>query len=268
MSAGICGKRLGFEEIFGSSAPAPSSKRLRCSGFGSPIRSSDFTFGSEDKVCILLRMFPAMDRELVETVLNTHGHRIEDAIQSLHSLCLGDASAKDESSGQDSMIVGNSEDNAQTSNQKVEAAHNNNSNTECILPENESSWVDIFVQEMMNASSLDDARGRAMRMLEAFERSVITHSKQSEEQETNSLKEQLEALLRDNQILKRAVAIQHERNLEQEEKLKEVQQLKHMISQYQEQIRSLELSNYTLKLHLQRAQESSSIPNHFHPDVF
>ncbi|XP_043700257.1 myb-related protein Pp2-like [Telopea speciosissima] len=63
MSAGVCGKRLGFEEIFESSTPSSLAKRARCSTFGSPIRSSDFGLGSEDKVSILLRMFPAMNRE-------------------------------------------------------------------------------------------------------------------------------------------------------------------------------------------------------------
>ena len=63
-----------------------------------------------------------------------------------------------------------------------------------------------------------------------------------EQQEIASLKEQLQCLLRDNQILKRAVAIQYDRNMEHEKELKEVQQLKHVISQYQEQIRTLEVS--------------------------
>lgn len=55
------------------------------------------------------------------------------------------------------------------------------------------------------------------------------------------MKENLQTLLRDNQILKRAVSIQHDRNLELEEKAREVQQLKHVISQYQDQVRSLEV---------------------------
>ncbi|KAF8397517.1 hypothetical protein HHK36_016434 [Tetracentron sinense] len=273
MSAGVCGKRLGFEEIFGSSAPSSSAKRSRCSNFGSPIRSSDFGFGSEDKVSILLRMFPAMDREMVETVLNTHNNKIEDAIESLHVLCLGDATSKTESQNLDSMVIGNGSadpdgESSQTSEQKAEDLQDNNSIFESRNPTDGSKWVDIFVQEMKNATDLDDARGRAARILEAFERSVVSHSNAAEEQEFASLKEHLHSLLRDNQILKRAVSIQHERNLEQEEKASEVQQLKHAISQYQEQVRTLELNNYTLKLHLQREQEGSSIPGHFHPDIF
>lgn len=67
-----------------------------------------------------------------------------------------------------------------------------------------------------------------------------------EQHNINSVKEQLQGLLRDNQILKRAVAIQHERNSEYEETIKEMQHLKHTISQYQEQVRVLEVfRNYS-----------------------
>lgn len=62
MSAGVCGKRVGFEEIFGSSSS--SAKRSRCSGFRSPTRSSEFGSGSEDTVFSLLQMFPALDPEV------------------------------------------------------------------------------------------------------------------------------------------------------------------------------------------------------------
>lgn len=55
-------------------------------------------------------------------------------------------------------------------------------------------------------------------------------------------------MLNDNQILKRAVAIQHERHLEQEEKDKEVQHLKLVISQYQEQVRNLEVTFLTFRV--------------------
>lgn len=44
-----------------------------------------------------------------------------------------------------------------------------------------SKWVDLFVHEMMAAADLDDARGRAARILEVFERSIIANSKASKE---------------------------------------------------------------------------------------
>lgn len=65
MSAGVCGKRVGFEEIFGSSPPTTrsSAKRTRWSGFGSPSRS-EFGSGSDGAVSVLLQMFPALDPEV------------------------------------------------------------------------------------------------------------------------------------------------------------------------------------------------------------
>ncbi|XP_072960356.1 uncharacterized protein [Typha angustifolia] len=273
MSAGVCGKRLGFEEIFGSPLPTPSAKRPRCSLYGSPVRSSDFGFGSEDKVSVLLRMFPSMDREVVETVLNSHDHKIDDAIKSLHALCLGDASARNESAGLNTSLLSNGNItegamNLQISEEHAEGIRSQNADTECRTLPDRSSWVDMFVQEMVNASDWDDVRGRAMKFLEAFERNAAAGTTSLVEEEMNALKEQLQCLLRDNQILRRAVAIQHEQTLQHEDKLKEMQQLKLIIGQYQEQIRTLELNNYTLKVHLQRAQEADSIPSRFHPDIF
>lgn len=56
------------------------------------------------------------------------------------------------------------------------------------------------------------------------------------------LKQQLEALIQENAILKRAVAIQHERQKDYENKGQELHQLRQLISQYQEQLRTLEVN--------------------------
>lgn len=55
------------------------------------------------------------------------------------------------------------------------------------------------------------------------------------------LKEQVEALIQENTVLKRAVSIQHERQREFEDRSQELQHLKQMVSQYQEQLRTLEV---------------------------
>ena len=60
------------------------------------------------------------------------------------------------------------------------------------------------------------------------------------------LREQIEVVLRENTILKRAVAIQHERQKEYDDRNQEVQHLKQMLSQYQEQLRILEVKIETL----------------------
>lgn len=61
-------------------------------------------------------------------------------------------------------------------------------------------------------------------------------------QENNLLKEQLQALIQENVILKRAVSIQHERQKEFEGKSQELHNLKQLASQYQEQLRTLEVN--------------------------
>lgn len=272
MTAGLCGKRLEFEETFGSPASSPSAKRYRCSNYGSPIRIAEVGVADHDKVSVLLRMFPSMDRKVLEAILNSHDNNIDDAIKNLHSLCLGETSVRDEplySSSEFQSKENGREGATNAHNPEVKAAVFPNVVSDLELKETHgSSWVDIFVQEMMNASDWHDVRSRAMKILESFKQMIVSHSTSSKEQEIASLKEQLQCLLRDNQILKRAVTIQHAHNSEFEEKLKEVQQLKNIISQYQEQIRTLELNNYTLKIHLQRAQEATSIPGRFHPDIF
>jgi len=137
---------------------------------------------------------------------------------------------------------------------------------------NGSEWVELFVREMTNASDIDDARARASRALEALEKSIVeragAEATQNVHKENMMLKEQLTVVLRENAVLKRAVAIQHERQKEFDERSHEVQSLKQLVLQYQEQVRTLEMNNYALTMHLKQAQQNSSIPGRFNPDVF
>ncbi|KAI8018324.1 hypothetical protein LOK49_LG04G02528 [Camellia lanceoleosa] len=57
-----------------------------------------------------------------------------------------------------------------------------------------------------------------------------------------------------------AVAIQHERQKEYDYKNQEVRHLEQLVSQYQEQLRTLEVNNYALTMHLQQAQQNNSLP--------
>ncbi|XP_076904756.1 uncharacterized protein LOC143560315 [Bidens hawaiensis] len=125
---------------------------------------------------------------------------------------------------------------------------------------------------MTSATSIDDARLRAMRVLESLEKSITEraagNAAETLQKENMMFKEQIEVLLRENTILKRAVAIQHERQREFDERTAEVQQLKQLLSQCHEQIRTLEVNNYALTMHLKQAQGNNSIPGRFHPDIF
>lgn len=55
------------------------------------------------------------------------------------------------------------------------------------------------------------------------------------------LKEQIEALIKEKNSFKNAFRIQHERSADYEVKNQELQHLKQLVSQYQEQIRTLEV---------------------------
>ncbi|KAI0492360.1 hypothetical protein KFK09_026631 [Dendrobium nobile] len=86
--------------------------------------------------------------------------------------------------------------------------------------------------------------------------------------ESMILKEQVKLLLGENTILKKAVTIQHQRQKDFEEKNQELESLKQLLSRYEEQLRKLEVNNYALAMHLKQAQQGSSMPDRFHPDIF
>lgn len=44
------------------------------------------------------------------------------------------------------------------------------------LPENGAEWVDLFVAEMTSATSMDDAKARASRLLEILEKSIMARA--------------------------------------------------------------------------------------------
>ncbi|MEW5316714.1 MAG: hypothetical protein WDW38_008066 [Sanguina aurantia] len=77
------------------------------------------------------------------------------------------------------------------------------------------------------------------------------------------------ALQKENLILKRAVQIQNSKLQERAATEAEMLQLRHMTAAFQEQVKQLELSNYSLALHLQKATTSSyGSTQHRNPDVF
>ncbi|XP_017243070.1 uncharacterized protein LOC108215194 isoform X2 [Daucus carota subsp. sativus] len=289
MSAIVCGKRSNFFEDTtpSSSSSPPGSKRI-CftSSSNSPIRlspsransvySSSYSSGFANpfrSISVhldnLAAIFPDMDKQLLERALEECGDDLDSAIKSLTELRLGstvinsDAAPAQQANGQVQPpgVTANGED-----------ASSENPPTTQTPSMDGADWVELFVTEMVNASNIDDARNRASRALEFLEKSIraqaTAETAQGLQQENNVLKEQLHAMIQENNILKRAVSIQHERQKEFEDKNQELHNLKQMVSQYQEQLRTLEVNNYALTLHLKQAQQSNSLPGRFHPDVF
>lgn len=52
------------------------------------------------------------------------------------------------------------------------AATTENPSVQNNLPADGAEWVELFVREMMSASSVDDARARAAKVLEVLEKSI------------------------------------------------------------------------------------------------
>lgn len=272
MSAIVCGKRSSFFEELPS---PPVSKRIRRSP-SSPVRLSPPRAAAGppssylSPIDHLLSLFPDMDKQLLERALKECGDDLDLAIRSLNDLRLGSAENMDPAGGkpeatsevkiqlQASGVLSDSNDQVPSSKDPGTI--------------NGADWVELFVMEMMNASNMPDARNRASRALEAFEKSVLSRATvqaaQNFQQENSTLKEQLEGLIHENSILKRAVSIQHERQKEYEDRSQEMHHLKQLLSQYQEQLRTLEVNNYALTMHLKQAQQSNSISGRFNPDVF
>ncbi|KAI7747200.1 hypothetical protein M8C21_007925 [Ambrosia artemisiifolia] len=275
MSAIVCGKRSFFEDLQTSpnSASPPASKKLRCFGSTSPVRFSSFVNSPPSPSVIdkLRSVFPNMDKKLLEEALEKSGNDLDSAIKSLNELSLGYVDGASGSPAQTDTIslkgkVLSSIESAGPVTASEDVSLENSSASENI-PQNGAEWVELFVTEMTSATSIDDARLRAMHVLERLEKSISERAAgdASETVHKASLPFPKHA---HNAILKRAVAIQHERQKEYDERTVEVQQLKQLLSQYQEQLRTLEVNNYALTMHLKQAQGNNSIPGRFHPDIF
>ncbi|OAY82407.1 hypothetical protein ACMD2_17415 [Ananas comosus] len=291
-AAAVCGKRSSpsspssssypfFDELL-FHTPPPAPKRLRraaaASAFGSSAPQSlpsPVADRRESDLAQLRSLFPQMDQQILERALEESGNDLDVAIRSLHDLRLQSAeiilrsavcSSENEMPNNSPVVT-----EGISANNGVDVGAENLQNIED-LPKDGSEWVELLVREMMNASNMDDARARASRVLDLLEKSIVaragTELMQSSHKENMVLKEQAEELLRQNAVLRRAVAIQHERHKDYDERNQELQQLKQLVSQYQEQIKTLEVNNYALGVHLRQAQQSSSIPGCFHPDVF
>ncbi|CAN1120627.1 hypothetical protein LINPERHAP2_LOCUS308 [Linum perenne] len=292
MSVVVCRKRSFFEELNvtsptitkricrSSSSPVgfspPRSHPSTNNRFSSPSPTSSSVVSSAHLVEQLAAIFPEMDKELLERALAACGEDLDSAIRSLNELQLG--SVRKSLGSDDEKCDGHFDSNGMgATTLKVPT------NEEPAIPTIQmdgAEWVELFVREMTSATNMDDAKARASRALEELEKSI--HARAGAEAvkifqmvycsshifENIKLKKQVQIMVQENSILKRAVSIQHERQKEFEDKSGEVQQLKQLVGQYQEQLRTLEVNNYALTMHLNQAQQSRSIPGRFNPDVF
>ncbi|XP_057768973.1 uncharacterized protein LOC131003079 isoform X2 [Salvia miltiorrhiza] len=276
MSAVVCGKRSNIFEESPSSPPVSKRIRYLSSSSSSPGRAFSpprvaaapacWFSNSSAPLDHLLALFPDMDRQFLEKALEESGDDLDSAIKRLNELRLSAAESvsdvTQEINAQFSAQVGDSESSARREESSGGSSY----------PASGAEWVELLVGEVINASNVEDAKARVSQALEALEKSICANATEdtarSFQKENLMLKQQLEALIHENTILKRAVSIQHERQKEFEEMGQEMHKLKQLVSQYQEQVRTLEVNNYALAMHLKQAQQNNSISGRFHPDVF
>ncbi|TVU08281.1 hypothetical protein EJB05_41679 [Eragrostis curvula] len=222
----------------------PLSKRGRCSP--SAVTAADLGLSSPlefDPVEALRLIFPDADPQILRHYFEASGNVLDAAITAFKDHMANHASS------------GNRANHATSSEVDVPAV---------AIPTNGSEWAELIVKEMSSASDLVDAKKRAFRMLEMFEKSTV---KVGPIQEHKIVKQMLGSLLHQNGVLKRAFLIQHNRLKDYEEMMQERSQFKQIIEKYQEQIKALEDKNYVLSFHLQQANQHSSISGHQNPDI-
>ncbi|KAK4764775.1 hypothetical protein SAY86_025865 [Trapa natans] len=235
-----------------ASATPPVSKRFRrcspSSSSPSPIRFPAPTAGPADRI---LALFPHINPQVLERALQECGNDVDAAIKMLDGITMGF-----------SVSNVNSTVNSGTC---IEHAPSE-------LHGHHTDLVEGLVDEVVNSRSLEEARARATNALEVLEQAVISRAGVETieiiNKENMKLKEQMAVYVHENTILKRAVAIQHERQKEYEVKNQELQHLKQLVPQYQERIRVLEVNNYALTMHLRQAGQSNSWSGRINPDVF
>ncbi|CAM0147980.1 unnamed protein product [Urochloa decumbens] len=277
MSAAVCGKRASsfFEEQQHSphAGTPPPSKRARFragGGSGSPSPPRARGGGDPGLVAAVRARFPSVSLQFIEKALEEGGNNFDLATKYLLNLHAQSAEC-DAAHGYQSPDGMTTEDQVPTEgifvDNEVDAPVDSVPWPEN-LPSSSTQWSEVLMNEMSCASNTDDAKARASKVLEFFQSRICAEALQNFQKENSIYKEQFEAVIRENAILKKAFAIQHERQKEQDERSQELQQLKQLVVQYQEKVRSLEVNNYALSMHLRQAQQGSSIPGHFNRDIF
>eukprot|EP00898_Chlorokybus_atmophyticus_P008957 jgi/Chlat1/9062/Chrsp94S08321 len=234
-----------------------------------------------DPLAHLRTLFPDMDPAVVAQVLESCENNIDEAIHRLTSLRLsvgtpppgGTNNSSSAPATHAEIAAASAADEliqqASVRAQEASDAAASAAASEQTRPLEGAEWVEIVVQEMAAATDMQDARARASRILERFEQFMREHVGAAARKEFLQLRAQLAQMIKDNHILKRAVAIQNARQQEHAEKERELAELRQAVVQFQERLKHAEISNYALAMHLKQAQsQNSNIPNRFHPDVF
>jgi len=222
MSAVYCGTKRSY---FDDNSSPPSSKRFRCfSPSNSPIWSSPPSSSLDQ----LHSAFPHIELTVLVKALEDNGSDFNAAMKSLYSF------ASSEEKKAEELAAGGA------ATQETDAVCGGNP------PTSGDDWVELLVREVLQSSGTDDAKVRAARVLEALEKMLSARAREEAgnkfQEEKVAVQQQVETLVKDNTVLKRAVAIQHERQKALEDANHQLGLLKQLVPQYQEKLRNLEVS--------------------------
>eukprot|EP00887_Chlorella_sp_A99_P004612 scaffold4.g4612.t1 len=239
----------------------------RCApGFG---HAASYAVG-QGTVVALRALFPEMNDKVIADVLAEYGDNIDAAIKHLTELRLSQAQAPAGPGDRQQAWQEQQQQQQQPQQRQLAQQHGGGGgeaaaagSAPAVPARSAEEWVELVVREMSQARDMEDAKRRASSVLQAFE--------QAAGGDAGKLKEQVAELARENQLLKRAVAIQNSR-MQDAAREGEVAQLRSALADYQARVHALEVQNYSLAMHLKAAADGGgrdAVAAAFkNPDVF
>ncbi|XP_044425199.1 uncharacterized protein [Triticum aestivum] len=230
MTAKVSGCRKRGAEAFMedpfAALPPLNAKRGRCSPSAAADVAELGVSMDFDPVDALQLIFPGADPQLLRGYFEASGNVLDAAIRGFKDY-LASGSAPTNAHAASSGVA---------SDVPVMKMNNLRNGTE---------WAELIVKEMSAASDLIDAKNRAFRILELFDKSAADcntpDEKQKMREEHKILKQMLGGLLHQNGVLKRAFLIQHNRLKDYQDMVQERSQFKEIVDKYQQQIKALEV---------------------------
>mmetsp|Transcript_350 Transcript_350/g.928 ORF Transcript_350/g.928 Transcript_350/m.928 type:complete len:346 (+) Transcript_350:178-1215(+) len=193
----------------------------------------------------LKALFPGMRDETIAQVLEACGEDVDAAIRRLNELKLegGEHGHED---GEVDRGIGIDEKRVKECDKSGEEASTSMSS----VPKQDkieikAGWVEALVSEMSQARDVEDAKGRAARVLEGVLQDNAAGPGGGHAADGN--------LQRENALLKRAVGIQNNKIHELGEKCKSVDELVAKLEEANHRCQALEMHNYSLQVHLKEA---------------
>lgn len=191
----------------------------------------------------LKALFPSMRDETIAQVLEACGEDVDAAIRRLNELKLEGDGHEDGKADRCIGIDGKRVDRGDKGGEKASMSLSSASKMDKI--EIKSAWVEALVSEMSQARDVEDAKGRAARVLEGVLRDNEAGPASRRAADVN--------LQRENALLKRAVGIQNNKIHELGEKCKGVDELAAKLEEANHRCQALEMHNYSLQVHLKEA---------------